>query len=186
MDMKDTDRQPTPTHSDGIDIIDEVRKDLQQRAKMGEKTYGTRLKPFNGRDALIDAYQEALDLAVYLKQKLVEEENHRQESYKPFKSRILVWEEKDDLFTDSKTPEETTQNKKFFGIQDWWENDNRRFGDYTLDDVYGKITQTPEEIARNQDEMEVKQWVDWCNKNKIRFKREEPDDFGFTNFDYSI
>lgn len=31
------------------------------------------LQPFNGRDALVDAYQEAVDLAVYLRQRIEEE-----------------------------------------------------------------------------------------------------------------
>ena len=57
-----------------IDIINEVCKDLQKRAALGRKKYGERLKPNNGRDALQDSYEEALDLANYLKQKLVEEE----------------------------------------------------------------------------------------------------------------
>lgn len=41
---------------------------------MGEQKYGTRLQTFNGRNALIDAYQEALDLVMYLRQKFLEEE----------------------------------------------------------------------------------------------------------------
>ena len=39
---------------------------------MGEAEYGERLKPHNGRDALLDAYQEALDLAMYLRQAIAE------------------------------------------------------------------------------------------------------------------
>jgi hypothetical protein len=39
---------------------------------MGIAKYGTPLQTFNGRDPLIDAYQEALDLAVYLKQAIME------------------------------------------------------------------------------------------------------------------
>ena len=57
-----------------IDVINEVCKDLQSRAKLGEKKYGERLRPFNGRSALRDAYEEALDMANYLKQLLIEEE----------------------------------------------------------------------------------------------------------------
>jgi len=55
------------------DINKLVQQDLEERAKVGEITYGTRLKPFNGRDALVDAYQEALDLCVYLRQVIEEE-----------------------------------------------------------------------------------------------------------------
>lgn len=60
------------------DVINEVCKDLQARASLGEKKYGERLRPFNGRSALQDAYEEALDLANYLKQLLIEEnENNK-------------------------------------------------------------------------------------------------------------
>lgn len=40
---------------------------------MGLKKYGTVLQPNNGRDALVDAYQEALDLVVYLRQRIEED-----------------------------------------------------------------------------------------------------------------
>ncbi len=57
-----------------IDICESVRADIEQRAKIGERKYGERLRPYNGRSALLDAYEEALDLAMYLKQALVEQE----------------------------------------------------------------------------------------------------------------
>jgi hypothetical protein len=63
--------QPTP-NGNGPDIINLVMEDLESRAVKGEETYGERLKPFNGRDPLIDAYQEALDLAIYLRQAIYE------------------------------------------------------------------------------------------------------------------
>lgn len=49
-----------------------VRDDLVEREKLGRERYGTSLMANNGRDALLDAYEEALDLACYLKQALVE------------------------------------------------------------------------------------------------------------------
>jgi len=49
-----------------------VMADMVNRDKFGEQKYGTRLQPFNGRDPLIDAYQEALDLIVYLRQMIYE------------------------------------------------------------------------------------------------------------------
>ena len=49
-----------------------VRRDLREREWLGIRRYGTPLLPFNGRNALVDAYQEVLDLAVYLRQALVE------------------------------------------------------------------------------------------------------------------
>lgn len=59
----------------GVDITTLVIKDLNDRAILGEKNYGERLKAHNGRDGLLDAYQEALDLCVYLRQVLEEREN---------------------------------------------------------------------------------------------------------------
>lgn len=49
-----------------------VRADLEAREKLGIERYGTALRAHNGRDALLDAYEEALDMASYLKQALVE------------------------------------------------------------------------------------------------------------------
>jgi hypothetical protein len=48
--------------------VEGVCADMMARDAFGRAKYGTPLQPFNGRDALTDAYQEALDLAVYLKQ----------------------------------------------------------------------------------------------------------------------
>lgn len=56
----------------GPDIAALVRDDIEQRAVLGKERYGHRLAPHNGRDALIDAYQEALDLSMYLRQLLYE------------------------------------------------------------------------------------------------------------------
>jgi 5'(3')-deoxyribonucleotidase len=53
-------------------VIDKVMRDLQSRSEMGEKKYGTKLQTFNGRSALWDAYQEVLDLAMYLRQEILE------------------------------------------------------------------------------------------------------------------
>jgi len=52
-----------------------VIQDMQDRDQQGVQKYGTHLQPFNGRDALIDAYQEALDLAVYLRQEIYERDH---------------------------------------------------------------------------------------------------------------
>lgn len=56
------------------DIATLVQHDIEERVKKGEIEYGERLKPFNGRNALQDAYEEVLDLAVYLKQAIIENE----------------------------------------------------------------------------------------------------------------
>ena len=52
-----------------------VQRDLVERAVMGFKKYGTTLRTNNGRDALMDAYQEALDLCMYLRQTIAERDN---------------------------------------------------------------------------------------------------------------
>jgi hypothetical protein len=64
-------QQPTPKGT-GKDIISLVHDDLESRAKKGEETYGERLRSFNGRDSIVDAYEEALDLVIYLRQFLEE------------------------------------------------------------------------------------------------------------------
>jgi hypothetical protein len=45
---------------------------MKDRREMGIKKYGVPLQTNNGRDALIDAYQELLDLLVYLRQEIEE------------------------------------------------------------------------------------------------------------------
>lgn len=64
--------QPLPVANDGAIVQDAVCVDIQSRKRVGIQRYGTPLQPHNGRDALRDAYEEALDLACYLKQALLE------------------------------------------------------------------------------------------------------------------
>lgn len=64
--------QPMPTINDGPRVLDLVMADLVARAEQGRAEYGTYLQPNNGRDALWDAYQEALDMAMYLRQAIAE------------------------------------------------------------------------------------------------------------------
>lgn len=63
--------QPIPK-GEGPPIFDLMMKDIEERKASGIETYGEALRAHNGRDPLIDAYQEALDLAVYLRQELYE------------------------------------------------------------------------------------------------------------------
>jgi hypothetical protein len=56
-------------------VLPLVIRDLQVRADAGESKYGTRLRVWNGRDALIDHYQELLDAAMYVRQLIEEEKN---------------------------------------------------------------------------------------------------------------
>lgn len=64
--------QPEPTTADGEPIYKLVVSDIRLRAAEGKRKYGTYLQAGNGRDALVDAYQEALDLAMYLRQRIAE------------------------------------------------------------------------------------------------------------------
>jgi hypothetical protein len=59
--------QPMPDLNDGPVIQELVMKDFEGRLALGIERYGTGLQAFNGRDMLLDAYEEALDLAVYLR-----------------------------------------------------------------------------------------------------------------------
>ena len=65
--------QPAPMPRENVTSVQAlVRADLDERERIGVERYGTPLQPHNGRDALVDAYQEALDLACYLRQALAE------------------------------------------------------------------------------------------------------------------
>lgn len=63
--------QPTPK-GQGPDITPLVIADLQARSAAGTAKYGEPLRARNGRDPLVDAYQEALDLCQYLRQAIAE------------------------------------------------------------------------------------------------------------------
>jgi hypothetical protein len=73
---REGDSQPLPTLNDGIDIQSLVIDDIYKRRLLGIKRYGTALQANNGRDGLLDAYEEALDLTIYLKQVLVERDSN--------------------------------------------------------------------------------------------------------------
>ncbi len=64
--------QPPPIANDMPAVWNLVLMDMTERDQVGRARYGTPLQPHNGRDALKDAYQEALDMAVYLRQAIYE------------------------------------------------------------------------------------------------------------------
>lgn len=64
--------QPAPKPNGKPAVWDLVVTDMRMRDAKGASTYGTRLQPHNGRDALRDAYEEVLDLAAYLRQCMFE------------------------------------------------------------------------------------------------------------------
>ena len=51
---------------------DSLKADFIRRSALGEFRYGYPLQAFNGRDALTDAYQEVLDLVLYMRQYIEE------------------------------------------------------------------------------------------------------------------
>lgn len=73
--------QPNPIKNENPHIADLVINDIKRRKIDGIKKYGTPLQAGNGRDALQDAYEEALDLCQYLKQ-AIEERNKEQHPVK--------------------------------------------------------------------------------------------------------
>lgn len=72
--------QPLPVQGDprSKPVFDAVQSDIEKRKQVGIETYGVALHTHNGRSALRDAYEEILDLAVYLKQMLMEEVDAKQ------------------------------------------------------------------------------------------------------------
>jgi len=66
-------REPTPSTNSNTPIVDLVKADLDARSAVGVGKYGTKLQAHNGRYALMDAYQEALDLCMYLRQVIEED-----------------------------------------------------------------------------------------------------------------
>lgn len=67
--------QPAPIPNDQPSIWQLVMEDMRAREKHGVEKYKTVLQINDGRDHLIDAYQELLDLVVYLRQE-IEQRKH--------------------------------------------------------------------------------------------------------------
>lgn len=70
--MSDIKDQPPPKTNNNEPVWNLVVRDMQDRDKLGYERYGTRLQAFNGRNSQVDAYQEVLDLSVYLRQSIEE------------------------------------------------------------------------------------------------------------------
>lgn len=62
--------QPLPVPNDQEStqesFLRRINEDMPERMQVGLRRYGTLLQPFNGRDYGLDAWEELLDLAVYL------------------------------------------------------------------------------------------------------------------------
>lgn len=70
--MTKIDDQPAPIPNHTAPIWELVVSDMRDRDQVGRQRYGTPLQAHNGRDPIVDAYQEALDQAVYLRQEIEE------------------------------------------------------------------------------------------------------------------
>lgn len=64
--------EPRPIGGTGEPVFDEVIADMEARKAYGIHTYGEPLRTFNGRRMLVDAYQEAIDLALFVKGEIME------------------------------------------------------------------------------------------------------------------
>jgi hypothetical protein len=94
---KSVEQQPAPAPGEQR-VIDLVLADLTKfkaerladkfaaRAEFGADRYGTYLETNNGRDAAVDAYQELLDAAFYLRQAISERGHYW--LYSPYRAVI--------------------------------------------------------------------------------------------------
>lgn len=91
--IADAKLQPPPTKNDHPNIINLVIadvidmgprneeaglfvRDIMARGEIGFAKYGTYLQPHNGRDTLIDLYQELVDAVKYMRVLMYENDNH--------------------------------------------------------------------------------------------------------------
>ena len=72
--VETTQEQPAPRPNKLKPIWDLVIEDMKERDRAWRALSGNPLKAFNGRYALWDAYGQALDVVVYLRQALVQRE----------------------------------------------------------------------------------------------------------------
>lgn len=70
--MEQIQDQPPPIPNKSEPVWKLVIEDMKARDSLGRERYGTPLQTNNGRDALVDAYQEVLDFAVYIRQEIEE------------------------------------------------------------------------------------------------------------------
>lgn len=51
---------------------EQIATEFEERSDFGVEKYGVRLHSHNGRNALVDAYQEGMDMVLYLRQHIIE------------------------------------------------------------------------------------------------------------------
>lgn len=83
--------------------VNDVIDDMVARDAVGRERYGTPLTTHNGRDHVVDAYQELLDAAVYTKAAMLEGERHHLEP--------LYWRLLEDLVSVRRLINERAEKK---------------------------------------------------------------------------
>lgn len=68
--------QQEPVEGTGNDVWLMVIRDMEDRRQGGIVKYGQPVREDNGRDHLVDAYQEILDAAVYLRAEIERRRKH--------------------------------------------------------------------------------------------------------------
>lgn len=87
-----TQSMPVQGNPNSRSVFDGLLSDIEKRKQVGIETYGVELQTHNGRSGLLDAYEEVLDTAVYLKQRLMEEEDARYEiNFDKFAEDVGAW-----------------------------------------------------------------------------------------------
>jgi hypothetical protein len=68
--MSLNEHEPDAIPTDERPVWELVIEDMQERNRIGTAKHKTPLQVSNGRDSLIDAFQESMDLTVYLRQEM--------------------------------------------------------------------------------------------------------------------
>jgi hypothetical protein len=88
--------QPPPIPNQRRAIVDLVIEDLIERKRVGIERYGTPLQAHNGRDSLVDLYQELQDAVLYVRQKIEEQPEPKPDGWHTYhicsgQMREIVW-----------------------------------------------------------------------------------------------
>ncbi len=78
--MSLVEEQNPPQKSEG-DVWLLVLRDMEERRQHGIEKYGVPVQPHNGRDPLVDLFQELLDATVYCRQEIEQRNIERQKVY---------------------------------------------------------------------------------------------------------
>jgi len=70
-------KEPAPIQNFSVPVYVKLITLIAERAEMGRQKHGTHLQANNGRNAMMDALQESIDLNQYLMQKLMETEEKK-------------------------------------------------------------------------------------------------------------